>query len=110
MARLGRSGRVRRYLRICNEDNAREARRVSLASIERDLRQRFVEEDPDAPVAEIEARVAAAIRRGMRPTMPPPPAPMQEPSGALVSAKQAAKAARKRMRKAARKGCPPRTG
>ncbi len=102
MARLGRSGRVRRYLRICNEDNAREARRVSLASIERDLRQRFVEEDPDAPVAEIEARVAAAIRRGMRPTTPPPPEPEPTAAGMLMSAKEAARLARKKARKRAR--------
>jgi hypothetical protein len=85
---------MRRYLRIAQADNDREAAAVTLEWIERDLRRRFVEEDPAAPVEAIEARVAAVIERGSRPSTPPPrSAPEQPMAGMQALAWEAARMA-----------------
>jgi hypothetical protein len=68
MTRLTNGARKRRYVALCQIDNARECRRSLLDNIERELRARLTLQHPEASVADIEAQVAGILARGMQPS------------------------------------------
>jgi hypothetical protein len=79
--------RLRLKLHRMEHDDRREAAKSSLDCATRTLRQRLVEENPDASPASIEAMVTRRLERGLQPTTDSYPRPQGVPPDVLAARK-----------------------
>jgi hypothetical protein len=102
MTRLTNGARKRRYVALCQIDNAHECRRSLLDNIERELRARLTLQRPEASVADIEAQVAGILARGMQPSNSIPK-PVRDMSAANIQDALGQKLSNERRRKLIRR-------